>query len=170
MFGRARAGQGLGLAGLGPGAGRACRGWAGDEIRTKLRLALKPERQAEGFLVKASGVENLQSRRDVDRVAVVEKASFKGWSIRECSEMVMIRLKVNCMMRTVRLVKSLYNEFVESEAMNTTFGFEPVTVWLWSRIVRLLTMIGEMVGRSGLQGKFWLGRAGSAGLQGGSFW
>ncbi|KAI8446254.1 hypothetical protein BY996DRAFT_6481576 [Phakopsora pachyrhizi] len=51
--------QGLGLAGLGPGAG--------DEIRTKLRPVLKPERQAED--------ERLV--RDVDHVAVVEKASFE---------------------------------------------------------------------------------------------
>ncbi|KAI8456536.1 hypothetical protein BY996DRAFT_6412316 [Phakopsora pachyrhizi] len=43
---------GRGLAGLGPGAG--------DKIRTKLRPVLKPERQAEGFWVEASGVENLQ--------------------------------------------------------------------------------------------------------------
>ncbi|KAI8455848.1 hypothetical protein BY996DRAFT_6477925 [Phakopsora pachyrhizi] len=62
-----QAGAWLGLAGLGPGAG--------DEIRTKLRPVLKPERQAEGFWVKASEVENLQ---DVDHVAVVEKASFES--------------------------------------------------------------------------------------------
>ncbi|KAI8461068.1 hypothetical protein BY996DRAFT_8391280 [Phakopsora pachyrhizi] len=49
--------------------GRAGRGLAG----TKLRPVLKPKRQAEGFWVKAVGVENLQ---DVDHVAVVEKASF----------------------------------------------------------------------------------------------
>ncbi|CAH7669995.1 hypothetical protein PPACK8108_LOCUS4667 [Phakopsora pachyrhizi] len=63
--------------GLGPGAGRAGRqglGWAGDEIRTKLRPVLKPERQAEGFWVKA----NERLVRDVDHVAVVEKASFES--------------------------------------------------------------------------------------------
>ncbi|KAI8445585.1 hypothetical protein BY996DRAFT_6464616 [Phakopsora pachyrhizi] len=71
QVGEARqAGARLGLAGLGPGAGH--------EIRTKLRPVLKPERQAEGFWVEASGVENLQLVRDVDHVAVVEKASFES--------------------------------------------------------------------------------------------
>ncbi|KAI8443955.1 hypothetical protein BY996DRAFT_8506954 [Phakopsora pachyrhizi] len=71
QVGEARqAGAWLGLAGLGPGAGH--------EIKTKLRPVLKPERQAEGFWVEASGVENLQLVRDVDHVAVVEKASFES--------------------------------------------------------------------------------------------
>ncbi|KAI8456186.1 hypothetical protein BY996DRAFT_6581709 [Phakopsora pachyrhizi] len=61
---------GLGLAVLGPGAGREGRAgkgsaWQG-RIRTKLRL------------VKVSGVENLQLVRDVDHVAVVENASFES--------------------------------------------------------------------------------------------
>ncbi|CAH7685726.1 hypothetical protein PPACK8108_LOCUS20297 [Phakopsora pachyrhizi] len=68
-----RAGRaGRGLAGLGWAGlvGRAGRGWAG----TKLRLVLQPERQAEGFWVKA----NERLVRDVEHVAVVEKASFKS--------------------------------------------------------------------------------------------
>ncbi|CAH7681348.1 hypothetical protein PPACK8108_LOCUS13932 [Phakopsora pachyrhizi] len=43
-----------------------------------------------------------------------------GWGLAGLGWMVMIRLK-----------------FIESEAMNATFGFEPVPVWLWLRVVRM---------------------------------
>ncbi|KAI8461075.1 hypothetical protein BY996DRAFT_6452786 [Phakopsora pachyrhizi] len=77
--GKGSAGLGwvLGLIGQAGQAG-SWLGWAGDEIRTKLRPVIKPERQAEGFWVKAIGVKNLQLFRDVDHVAVVEKASFES--------------------------------------------------------------------------------------------
>ncbi|CAH7673794.1 hypothetical protein PPACK8108_LOCUS8693 [Phakopsora pachyrhizi] len=71
-----RAGRGLAWQGWVQGlVGRAGRGlaWLG-LAGTKLRPVLKPERQAEGFWVKAD--ERLV--RDVDHVAVVEKASFKS--------------------------------------------------------------------------------------------
>ncbi|KAI8457429.1 hypothetical protein BY996DRAFT_6590779 [Phakopsora pachyrhizi] len=69
-----QAGAWFGWAGLGPWSDRAGRGLAelslgaGDEIGTKLRPILKPERLAED--------ERLV--RDFDHVAVVEKASFES--------------------------------------------------------------------------------------------
>ncbi|KAI8445139.1 hypothetical protein BY996DRAFT_6471181 [Phakopsora pachyrhizi] len=47
---------------------------------------------------------------------VGQAGAWLGWA----GSMVMIRLK-----------------FIESEAMNATFGFEPVPVWLWLRVVRM---------------------------------
>ncbi|KAI8449019.1 hypothetical protein BY996DRAFT_6514156 [Phakopsora pachyrhizi] len=63
------------MAGLVGGAGRglAWLGWDG----TKFRPVLKPERQAEGFWVKAE-MSDERLVRDVDHVAVVEKASFES--------------------------------------------------------------------------------------------
>ncbi|CAH7690554.1 hypothetical protein PPACK8108_LOCUS25932 [Phakopsora pachyrhizi] len=117
---RAWAGRGLAWQGWGPGAGRAGQGlaWLGQAGDWLGRLGL--------------GLAGL-GPDDLPRLGpglgpgkVGQAGAWLGWA----GSMVMIRLKV-------RLIKSWYNEFIESEAMNATFGFEPVPVWLWLRVVRM---------------------------------